>query len=63
MLKKQSQRRNSGRKNREVSKPTENSFEKQELENWKLEKLFSLETTWKLEYFFLSKTKTHDLYI
>jgi len=33
MLKKLSERKNSVRKNREVSKPTKNSFEKKELEN------------------------------
>ena len=45
MLKKLSERRNSVRKNKEISKPTENSCEKKELENKRLEKLFSLETT------------------
>ena len=35
------------RKNRGVLKPTENSFEKKELGDRKLEKLFSLETSLK----------------
>ena len=44
MLKKLSERRNSVRKNREVLKPTENSFRKKELRDWKSEKLFSFKT-------------------
>ena len=32
------------RKNRRALKPTEISFEKKELEDWKLEKLFSFKT-------------------
>jgi len=43
-LKELSERRNSVRKNLRGLKPTENSLEKIELENRKLEKLFSFET-------------------
>ena len=38
-LKELSERRNLVRKKLRASKPTENSFEKIELEDWKLEKL------------------------
>ena len=61
-LKKLSERRNSVRKNRGVSKLTENSFKKKELEDSKLEKLFSFETNLKTCVFFL-KTKNNDSYI
>ena len=43
-LKELSERINSVRKNLRALKPTENNFEKIELEDWKLEKLFSFET-------------------
>ena len=43
-LKELSERRNSVRKNLKALKLTENIFEKNELEDWKLEKLFSFET-------------------
>ena len=51
------------RKNREILKPTEISFEKKELEDWKLEILFSFETnlkTYKLVLSCFVKTKTND---
>ena len=47
MLKKLSEKRNSVRKNRRALKSTKNSFGKKELEDWKLEKLFSFETNLK----------------
>ena len=47
LLKKLSDRWNSVRKNRRVLKPTENNFGKKELEDWKLKKLFSFETSLK----------------
>ena len=43
-LKKLSESRNSVRKNLRDLKPTENNFEKNELEDWKVEKLLSFET-------------------
>jgi len=61
-----SEKRNSVRKNRRALKSTKNSFGKKELEDWKLEKLFSFETNLKTCKLVLScfvKTKTNDPYI
>ena len=49
------------RKNRRALKPTENSFGEKELEDWKLEKLFSFEINLKIckSLFLKLKPMTH----